>query len=193
MATNKNDDQTEESSRQQAGKVRFKNPADQPEEFSGQVQDTNETALSIATRMWSDTQLRDMNSWQSMIESVQAEGLEVARADEEIGSGFKVDDDKDHWLGIEMMLLEWRFNDGKFENQYGEKTDFVSMVVIGSNNKRAIINDGSTGIAKQLREYSERTGKFGPMYLEDGLRVSRDYPVTLPDGRNILGTTYYIA
>lgn len=156
---------------------------DQPEE---------ETDAQIARRMWSDSDLREIHSWDDALH-VAAESGEILRASEEIGSGFKILDDKDKLLKVPFMALEWRFNSGQYENRYGEKTDFVSVTVFTKHGDRYILNDGSTGIARQLRELSDRTGKYGPLYVEEGLRVSRDYPVTLPDGRKILGTTYYIA
>ena len=156
------------------------------------MESQQESEVAIAQRLWSDAQLREITSFSDALAAAQEEGEEIALASQEIGSGFVVLDDKDFLLKVPFLMLEWRFNAGKYENDMGEKTDFVSITLVTKNNDKYILNDGSTGIARQLREYSDRSGKFGMLMAEQGLRVSRDYTVVV-NGREITGTTYYIA
>lgn len=168
-----------------------KNQSDGMDEFAP-ADSPQESEVAIAQRLWSDAQLRDITSFDDAIMAAEQEGETIALASQEIGSGFVVLYDKDFLLKVPFLILEWRFNAGKYENDLGEKTDFVSMTVITKNSDKYIVNDGSTGIARQLREYSDRTGKYGMLLAEKGLRVSRDYTVAI-GGREVTGTTYYIA
>lgn len=181
--------------REEIPKMARKNDRSGMDEFSPVDPDEGsapETEVAIAQRLWSDAQLRDIASFEDAIMAAETEGETIALASQEIGSGFVVLDDKDLLLKVPFLILEWRFNAGKYENDLGEKTDFVSMTVVTKNNDKYIVNDGSTGIARQLREYSDRTNKYGMLLAEKGLRVSRDYTVVV-NGREINGTTYYIA
>lgn len=102
-------------------------------------------------------------------------GVVVAHDDPLLGSGFKIatEDDKIRLMGVQLLLLDWRFNPG----EYGK--EFVSIhAVTGSSTGKAdkwILNDGGTGICRDLREYSDKTNRYGGLYLEKGLRISR-YP-----------------
>jgi hypothetical protein len=165
----------------------FKGPQDKndPTDF-----DAVESEVQIAQRLWDDRSLRDLGSFE---EALAQAGPNVLDSGDEIGSGFHVLEDKDLLLKQLFFILEWRFNPGKYTNEMGEVTDFVSATVITKANDRWILNDGSTGIAAQLRELSDRTGAFGGLLCRNGLRVSRDYDVTLKDGSKTKGTTYYLA
>ena len=154
----------------------------------------DDTNVAIARRLWSDNDLREIGSFEDALNAV---GPNVLDSADEIGSGFKVLEDKDELLKIPFLILEWRFNPGKYINDLGEKTDFVSITLVTKHNEKYILNDGSTGIAAQLRDLTDRTGSYGGLLCRNGLRVSRDYEVRLPDGKGgektILGTTYYLA
>lgn len=152
--------------------------------------DETESELQIAQRLWDDQSLRSLDSFSDALATV---GPNVLDSADEIGSGFSVLEDKDKLLKQTFLILEWRFNPGKYTNDTGELTDFVSATVITKANDRFILNDGSTGIAKQLRDLSDRTGQYGGLLCRNGLRVSRDYDVELPDGSTTKGTTYYLA
>lgn len=169
--------------------------ADEPEiDFPEQENQEDNSDVAIARRMWSDNDLREIGSFE---DAIAAAGPNVYDSADEIGSGFRVLEDKDQLLKVPFFALEWRFNPGKYVNDYGEKTDFVSITLVTKYNDKYILNDGSTGIAAQLRDFSDRTGAYGGLMCRNGLRVSRDYEVRIPDGKGgektILGTTYYLA
>ena len=108
-------------------------------------------------------------------------GVVAAHDDPLLGTGFKIatEDDKKRLIGVRMLLLDWRFNAG----EYGD--DFVSIHAVADavNGKTSkwILNDGGTGICRDLREYSGKTNRFGGLYLEKGLRVS-EYPTDADTG-----------
>lgn len=127
----------------------------------------------------------------------------LAHEDKNLGTGFRVadEDDKYRLMKVPLFLLDWRFNSGDFAE------DYVSIHAIqemedGSLTKW-IINDGGTGICKDLREYTNKTGRKGGVMLRRGLRVS-EYDTILdgPDagkpaprdyvGKTGKGKTFYL-
>lgn len=115
------------------------------------------------------------------------------------GTGFEVLDkrDKDRLVKTPFAILEWRFQQSK---EY--KSEFVSMLVVTKGGEKFVVNDGSTGICKQLRQITDdriRAGRKHPqtgLAVENGLRRS-DYmfETTLPDGTvdEISASTYYLS
>lgn len=100
-----------------------------------------------------------------------------ASQDPNLGTGFKIaqEDDKDRLCGVPMLLLDWRFNVG----DHGDK-DYVSIHAVDAENRKWVINDGGTGICRDLREYTGKTGRKGGLMVKRGLRFS-EYP-TNPEG-----------
>jgi hypothetical protein len=85
---------------------------------------------------------------------------------EEFGTGFELVSDKNSLVGVKFVLLKWNFTQGDFGV-------FVSAAVVTAKGRKYILNDGSTGICQQLREFSMRTGKFGGFVAPRGLRSSQ--------------------
>lgn len=108
----------------------------------------------------------------------------VIVAEQEIGDGFALLKNKDRLIGVPLLFLTWRFNDGKYEEK------FVTAYVVTNRNEKFIINDGSTGICQQLRELSNK-GRNGNMLSRHGLSRS-DYPYADEQGEMKEATTYYI-
>lgn len=84
-----------------------------------------------------------------------------------------------------MIIVKWDFYPGDFGKE------FVSAWVITQDDKRYILNDGSTGICDQLRELTDRTGRKTMLGCPKGLRVS-EYDYTLPTGAVTRAKTFYI-
>jgi hypothetical protein len=83
----------------------------------------------------------------------------------------------------EFIVLDWReVTDKTTGNTY------LNVLVINRQNQKARFNDGSTGIAKQLREYEAQYGKV-PLHCQG---VHRSDYVTEIDGKMTAGTTYYL-
>lgn len=113
--------------------------------------------------------------------AVSAHGTVInAHETTELGDGFRIadEDDKRRLIGVPLMLLEWTFLPGDFAE------DYVSVRAIsqedGGRIRKWVINDGGTGIARDLRDFTTKTGRTGGLSVRNGLRVS-DYfidPVT---------------
>src|SRR6185369_14858643 len=82
-------------------------------------------------------------------------------------------------IKVPLLLLDWRFNPGEYGDDFVSITG-VSQDEMGKANK-VIINDGSTGICKDLREYTQKTGRMGGLFCRRGLRVS-EYDTDLETG-----------
>lgn len=114
----------------------------------------------------------------------------IVDASQVIGNGFAILNDKSTLVGVRMLLLGWRFN-------RGDKGVFVSAYVVaqlpGMNSPaKFIINDGSTGICRQLAQYSTKTKRAAGLLVPHGLRRS-DYEFSNPQtGETSNATTFYL-
>jgi hypothetical protein len=149
-------------------------------------QQTEETAvvpMDMGTRFGKQDRT-DISSWDDAVRLAQGEfGTVLQIHDTELGDGFRVasEEDERRLIGVPLMLLEWRWNDGDF----GE---YVSVVAIaqGENGQATkwIINDGSTGIREQIRDFETKYERNGGLMVRNGLRVS-DYHTDLDTGMPI--------
>lgn len=109
----------------------------------------------------------------------------VVAADQVIGNGFAILDNKDHLVGVPFAMVKWHFYEGRYANKV------VAVLLVTSDGRKFLMNDGSTGICKQLEEYSDDTGRFGGMVARKGL-VRSDYEITDDKGDETSASTYYI-
>lgn len=109
---------------------------------------------------------------------------------------------KDELIGKPLAILQWRFNESQtFTNPDGSPGLFVSAEVAyqvetpeGMRLRTAVINDGSTGICKQLLEITNSRRAAGVANVMEGRGVSRGLrksTYNLEDGSG-QGTTYYL-
>lgn len=108
------------------------------------------------------------------------------------GNGFEILDNKNRLVDNPFVVLEWRFNKSK---QFAQ--EFVSMLVVTKSGEKLIVNDGSTGIAAQMRMVTDERIRTGARSPQTGLLVSRglrrsDYKFTDGDGAEKDATTYYL-
>lgn len=137
----------------------------------------------------SDDNLRSIVSFDDALALVNdVLGGEVIAADEEIGNGFSIINDKSVLIGVPMIMLSATRN----VSDKGDKGYFYSLTCVTKMGGKVVINDGSTGIAEQLETlYSRHPEKRGvPMLLRKGLRRS-DY-TTLVNGKEASATTFYL-
>lgn len=158
----------------------------------------------------------------------QVEALAADLPDEQmldasqLGDGFTLldGDDKKHLIGVPFAILDWDVWPSKdrpgtyFTSMILKTKDPVAKLGGGTDFR---INDGSTGIHRQLKEI-RKAGFTGLIRCMNGLRVSEDYVVTQPKtdengnyvldeetghpiqepvldpmtGKEIHGTTYYL-
>lgn len=131
-------------------------------------------------------ELAGLNSFQDALSLLQDKyGAEsVAVADQELGDGFKLLENKDQLNGVGFIAVNWDFHQG----DHGE---FVTVKVMTEDGQKYIVNDGSSGIRDQLMAYTAKSGKQAGMFCRKGLRRS-DYTYTDDDGKTKPAKTYYI-
>lgn len=99
-------------------------------------------------------------------------------ADEPLfGDGFKVatEEDKRNLKGVPLLLLDWRFQESDFGAD-GDQYVIAHAVQRLDNGgvKKWVLTDGSSGIARDLKNYSDKTQRDGGVLFKGGIRVS-DY------------------
>ncbi len=131
------------------------------------------------------TELRGIGSFEDALALVQDKLGDTINAEKELGTGFRVlnGPDKDRLLGVSFIILSMDFNEG-------DQGAFVSFLCVTENGGKFIVNDGSTGVYKQLDEYRLRGGKPGGLLVNGGLRKS-EYDKEI-DGRMTKAVTYYL-
>lgn len=110
------------------------------------------------------------------------------------GNGFTICKDKRTLLGKPLVVIQWRFSKGKYDD------DFVSAALITESGEKVILNDGSTGIREQLRTVTKRRLSAGAsesaahagLTVRNGLTVS-EYTYTNEKGEETPAQTYYFA
>lgn len=140
---------------------------------------------AIPDRQFDDVALRSITSFDDAMRAAQEVYGEVYDASTAIGTGFDLMDTegKDQLCGIPFLVLEMKFNWSDAYNQ-----EFVSFLAVTEDGRRFIVNDGSTGVYRQLRAFYDEFGRNGGLLCKGGLRRS-DYPAT--EDRPA-GTTYYL-
>lgn len=142
-----------------------------------------------AAALWDDDSLAAIGSFSDAMAAAQAEGVQDIS---DFGTGFTVLDtqDKVQLIGVPFLLLDCRFNNG-------DNGDFVSIALITEDNRKLIINDGSTGICKQLAGIVKRRGEQGVthpqsnLWVKGGLSVS-EYDYTDDEGKVKRAKTFYV-
>lgn len=157
--------------------------------------------VQTSSRLDDDT-LRDIGSFDDALAAMRDTGEDVVLADAELGNGFSIADDrvKDRLIKVPLAVLSWDFNKGEYGNPEDGSDEFVSAMVVTQTGEKFVINDGSTGIRKQLQEYTKRTGRQSNMVVRNGLRKSDyfiDKETGIPVARGYTGPkepahTYYL-
>ena len=119
------------------------------------------------------------------------------------GNGFEVCKEKQQLIGKAFVIVQWRFNTDAEKTDFGP---FVSAAIVTEAGEKLILNDGSTGVYKQLmmvtakRETDGVANTQSGLICKGGLRESA-YPAKDANGNYlydknenaIQGTTYYLA
>ena len=75
--------------------------------------------------------------------------------------------EKETLIDVPFFVMSWRHNTDKATGR-----PFVSVEAVTVENRKVVINDGSTGIMAQLCAIEERAGRAGGVMVPRGLRVS---------------------
>ena len=146
------------------------------------------TTTAVAKRRLNDDALRGITDFAS---AIAAAGPVMDIADTELSTGFDVVKDKNDLIGRPFLILDW-------STGMGEKGPFTSVLIITQDNRKLIINDGSTGIHEQLSRLPKLDGNV--IGVHKGLRKS-EYDIHDDNGEVIInpktgrperGTTFYL-
>lgn len=152
-----------------------------PDEVEAYYQSKENVGLALP-QTFTDEALANIDSFADAIALATAEfgGVINAHEDKNLGTGFRLTDEADKYrlIGVPLLLLDWRFNAGDFGD------DYISIHAIQQNEdgsaSKLVINDGGSGICRDLRKYTGMTGRKGGLFVRRGLRVS-EYD-TIADG-----------
>lgn len=149
--------------------------------FPGQVSEEELSTVEgqevvYADRFDSDA-LQGIASFEDAINLVGTTLGYVDDAAKVMGDGFALlssDGAKARLVNKPLILMSWSFHPG----DYGSEFAAIRIVAQEDNGSisKYIVNDGSTGVAKMLREYTNKTGKHGGLIVRHGFRASEfDY------------------
>jgi hypothetical protein len=149
--------------------------------------------VTVQGPKYDDDTLLSIDSFEAAVRLATAEfGGELVAAEETLGNGFTIlnGDAKNVLCGVPLVFLGWNFN-------LGDNGEFVSAQVVarmpGGGMLKAIINDGSTGVYKQLSEFTQRNGgRMGGMTARGGLTRSDYTYEDTKTGERKPATTFYI-
>jgi hypothetical protein len=110
-----------------------------------------------------DQQLAEIDSYAAALALLKSSGVAVETM-ADYGTGFKVVE-KATLIGIDMLILSWRFNDGSYDG------GFVSVEAITKHDEKVIFNDGSSGIRDQLAMVTAQKLDQGHKHPQAGLLV----------------------
>ncbi len=107
--------------------------------------------ITNAGRVFDDAMLADFADYQDLAIALDNLGIPTETI-ADYGTGFVLTP-KAALIGVPFLIAQWRFNPGK----YGE--EFVSVEAVTKHNEKVIFNDGSTGVARQLRAVTDTRNK----------------------------------
>ena len=126
---------------------------------------------------YDDDTLRSITSFKDL----EQRGEVLVDAESVLGTGWeRVDDDvaaKASLCDVSLAIVEWQFSVGEYYDEKGELGKFVTMFILTEDGKRFIITDGSTGIARELWNFSyspagDQLRPLRNLYLKKGFRES---------------------
>lgn len=146
--------------------------------------DTGVITEMEALEVFRDADLLSVQSFDDAFALIEAAGQTVTEIDKVLGTGFGVADEKTSFVGVPFIVMRC----DRHESPLGEAKRFWSMHIVTRDNRKAIINDGGTGIAAQFDALSENNKDMffdritatekrmvslkSPLLVKRGLRVS---------------------
>lgn len=142
-----------------------------------------EVSTEIEKQTISADKYRDVETLEDAVKLLLEHGETVEKVEDVLGDGFSVLKDKNSLVGAPTLLMSWSFHKGSYkrddeegeENEGEEFREFVAIRCVARTSKgniKVIVNDGSSGIYKQLKDYTEKYGKSSGLYADKGFRKS---------------------
>lgn len=139
-----------------------------------------------------DADLAAIGSFADAVKALEAFNVAVEKTSD-YGTGFVIVKDKNVLIGVDFLILDWRFTDSsKYEG------DFVSAACVTKDGRKLILNDGSTGIRDQLKLVTSERIKKGHDHPQAGILVQNglvrsDYDYTDEKGKTTKASTFYLS
>lgn len=153
---------------------------------NGDVQDGAQSLARVERFSAEDLRSIDFNSAVQLAQDTY--GVAVAVVSDVLGDGFALvkTEDKGRLEGVPLLVLAYNFSEG-------EQGEFVTMRIVTKNDDKLIVNDGSTGLCQQMRDWDKQNGgNPRALFVPNGFRRS-DYEYTDPaTGRKRPATTFYL-
>ena len=103
----------------------------------------------------------------------------IIEADKVMGTGFGLADDKAAFVGVPFIIMKAEQN----ASDKGEKGRFWSLHVVAKDGRKAIVNDGGTGIADQMDALADRHPDLFSVSSNDGAkRLALSQPMLVKKG-----------
>lgn len=154
------------------------------------VETTDEAVTT--TPMLRPEDLREVTTWDDAEKYLTDVFGDVRDAQKDIGDGYTLlpsTADKDLLINVPLMVMGFAFTPGDFGAEFCTMRVMTKtpITVNGESTNRVIVNDGGTGLAAQLRQWSnDHGGRMGGLKAMRGLRKS------VYEGDFGEGTTHYL-
>lgn len=145
-----------------------------------------------APAVFRDADLAAIDSFADAVKALESFNVAVEKTSD-YGTGFAIVKDKNVLIGVDFLILDWRFTDSsKYEG------DFVSATLVTKDGRKLILNDGSTGIRDQLKLVTAERIKKGHPHPQSGIMVQNgltrsDYDYTDEKGKTTKASTFYLS
>ncbi|MCA9340351.1 MAG: hypothetical protein KDA17_05545 [Candidatus Saccharibacteria bacterium] len=159
----------------------------------------NDAATDVvkADSYFTESDLTAIKSFNDVGAFLKQEGI-LTDSLKDYGNGFEVLDNKASLIDVTFVILDYRFSKG-------DNGEFVSLTVVTKDNRKLIVNDGSTGVRDQIKAIAQQRLERGipdkrPIMVEHGLKGSTyqrndadGNKMFNDDGSPMMATTYYLA
>lgn len=154
----------------------------------------SENSAEVARReTFTNDQLREIGSFADLAKLINETGIDRTDISDVLGDGFELlsTPEKNQLVDRPFAIVSWAFS-------VGDQGEFVTLHCITKDDRKVIINDGSTGIHDQVKAL-HAAGVTPVVFVPKGLRRS-DYvrkdefnaPILDDQGREQHATTYYL-
>lgn len=135
-----------------------------------------------------DADLASISTIEDALALLASQGI-AATDITDLGDGFSVMD-KAEFINVPLVILDYKIaNSKEYTDEKGDPLPFAIVRLVTSDGRKAIITDGSSGIARQVKDFHTR-GVFGGIMVRKGLAVSK-YDYVDEKGKRTPATTYY--
>lgn len=125
-------------------------------------------------RLYSDDDLREIETFDDLVASLNAAGLELIDTDDYLGSGSTVlvKQERMRLVGVPFVVMQWNFTESK--DHAGAWFVYVEVMTVKDGVRYAFTDGSKFGIRDQLATITMRTKRFNGAQAKRGL-AHRDY------------------